>query len=135
MTYEEKRAWLWRYRDADKLFRQLTCRLEEARAAARHITQNFSPTPSGSGDGQSLARAIEREDDLERQVSFQLAECNALFEEIDEALQQLPDHRDYTVMKKYYLDGLTWEQIARDMNYSLSMIFIIRRKALEQLQL
>lgn len=135
MTYEEKKAWLWRYRDADKLFRQLTCRLEEARTAARRTTQNFSPTPSGSGDGQSLARAIEREDNLERQVAFQLAECNALFEEIDEALQQLPDHRDYTVMKKYYLDVLTWEQIARDMNYSLGMIFIIRRKALEQLQL
>lgn len=135
MTYEEKKAWLWRYRSADKLFRQLTYRLEEARAAARRTTQNFSPTPSGSGDGQSLARAVEREDDLERQVAFQLAECNALFEEIDEALQQLPDHRDYTVMKKYYLDGLTWEQIARDMNYSLGMIFIIRRKALEQLQL
>lgn len=135
MTYEEKKAWLWRYRDADKLFRQLTCRLEEARTAARRTTQNFSPTPSGSGDGQSLARAVEREDDLERQVAFQLAECNALFEEIDEALQQLPDHRDYTVMKKYYLDVLTWEQVARDMNYSLGMIFIIRRKALEQLQL
>ena len=135
MTYEEKKAWLWRYRDADKLFRQLTCRLEEARTAARRTTQNFSPTPSGSGDGQSLARAVEREDDLERQVAFQLAECNALFEEIDEALQQLPDHRDYTVMKKYYLDVLTWEQVARDMNYSLGMIFIIRRRALEQLQL
>lgn len=135
MTYEEKKAWLWRYRSADKLFRQLTCRLEEARTAARRTTQNFSPTPSGSGDGQSLARAIEREDDLERQASFQLSECNALFEEIDEALQQLPDYRDYTVMKKYYLDVLTWEQIARDMNYSLGMIFIIRRRALEQLQL
>ena len=135
MTYEEKKAWLWRYRDADKLFRQLTCRLEEARTAARHMTQNFSPTPSGSGDGQSLARAVEREDDLERQVSFQLAERNALFEEIDEALQQLPDYRDYTIMKKYYLDGLTWTRIAKDMNYSLRMIFILRRKALEQLQL
>lgn len=135
MTYEEKKAWLWRYRDADKLFRQLTCRLEEARTAARRTTQNFSPTPSGSDDGQSLARAVEREDDLERQVAFQLSECSALFEEIDEALQQLPDHRDYTVMKKYYLDGLTWEQVARDMNYSLGMIFIIRRKALKQLQL
>lgn len=135
MTYEEKKAWLWRYRDAGKLFRQLICRLEEARIAARRTTQNFSPTPSGSGDGQSLARAVEREDDLERQVAFQLAECNALFEEIDVALQQLPDHRDYTVMKKYYLDVLTWEQVARDMNYSLGMIFIIRRRALEQLQL
>ena len=135
MTYEEKKAWLWRYRDADKLFRQLTCRLEEARTAARRTTQNFSPTPSSSGDGQSLARAVERVDDLVRQVAFHLAKCNALFEDIGVALEQLPDHRDYTVMKKYYLDVLTWEQVARDMNYSLGMIFIIRRRALEQLQL
>ena len=89
MNYEEKKAWLWRYRDAQKLLEQLCCRLEEARTAARHTTQNFSPTPSGSGDGQSLARAVERTDDLEHQVSFQLAECDALYEEIDDALQQL----------------------------------------------
>lgn len=135
MTYEEKKAWLWRYRDSQKLLKQLCYRLEEARTAARHTTQNFSPTPSGSGDGQSLARAIERTDDLERQVTFQLAECDALYEEIDEALQQLEDFREYHIMKGYYLDIKTWEQVAHDMNYSLSMIYVVRRKAMEQLRL
>ena len=135
MTYEEKKAWLWRYRDAQKLLKQLCYRLEEARTAARHTTQNFSPTPSGSGDGQSLARAIERTDDLEHQVTFQLAECDALYEEIDEVLQQLEDFREYHILKGYYLDIKTWEQVAHDMNYSLSMIYVVRRKAMEQLRL
>lgn len=135
MTYEEKKAWLWRYRDAEKLFRQLTCRLEEARTAARRTTQNLSAAPGGSGDGQSLARAVEREDDLDRQASFQLAECQALFEEIDVALQQLEDYQSYRVLKGYYLDLLTWNQVAKEMNYSLRMVFVLRRKALEQLQL
>lgn len=135
MTYEEKKEWLWRYRDAKKLLKQLCYRLEEARTAARHTTQNFSPTPSGSGDGQSLARAIERTDDLEHQVTFQLAECDALYEEIDEVLQQLEDFREYHIMKGYYLDIKTWEQVAHDMNYSLSMIYVVRRRAMEQLRL
>ena len=135
MNYEEKKAWLWRYRDAQKLLEQLCCRLEEARTAARHTTQNFSPTPSGSGDGQSLARALERTDDLAHQVSFQLAECDALYEEIDDALQQLEDFWKYHILKDYYLEGKTWEQIAHDTNYSLSMIYVLRRKAMEQLPL
>lgn len=62
MTYEEKKAWLWRYRDAQKLLEQLCNRLEEARTAARHTTQNFSLTPSGSGDGQSLICSWTRQD-------------------------------------------------------------------------
>lgn len=135
MTYEEKKAWLWRYRDAQKLLEQLCNRLEEARTAARHTTQNFSLSPSGSGDGQSLARAVERTDDLEHQVTFQLAECDALYEEIDEALQQLEDFWKYHILKDYYLEGKTWEQIAHDTNYSLSMIYVLRRKAMEQLPL
>ena len=135
MTYEEKKAWLWRYRDAKKMLRQICYRLEEARTAASHTTQNFSPTPSGSGDGQSLARAIERTDDLERQLAFQRTECDALYEEIDEALQQLEDRQEYHILKGYYLDAKTWEQVAYDMNYSLSMIYVLRRKAMERLSL
>lgn len=135
MTYEEKKARLWRYRDAQKLLKQLCYRLEEARTAARHTTQNFSPAPSGSGDGQSLARAVEQTDDLERQVTFQLAECDALYEEIDEVLQQLENFWEYHILKDYYLEGKTWEQIAHDTNYSLSMIYVLRRKAMEQLRL
>ncbi len=135
MSHEEKKAWLWRYRDAEKLFRQFSYRLEEARTAARHTTQNFSPTPSSSGDGQSLARAVEREDDLERQLTFQLAECNALHEEIDEALQQLEDFREYHILKDYYLNSKTWEQIANDQNVSVRWIHELRRHAINQLKI
>lgn len=135
MSHEEKKAWLWRYRDARKLLKQISSQLEEARTAARRTTQNFSLTPSGSGDGQALPRAVEREDALERQMSFQLSECGALYEEIDEVLQQLEDPREYRILKDYYLDSKTWERIARDMNYSLRTIYILRRKAFEELSL
>ena len=135
MTDHEKKAWLWRYRDAQKLLKQLSYRLEEARTAARHTTQNFSPTPMGSGDGQSLARAVEREDDLERQIAFQLTECNTLYEEIDEVLEQLEDFRDYHILKDYYLNEQTWEQIAAEQNISVRWLHELRRHAINQLKI
>lgn len=59
MTYEEKKAWLGRYREAEKKYNRLSERLAEAQTATRRITQNISAVPGGSGDGQSLAHAAE----------------------------------------------------------------------------
>ena len=87
MTHEEKISWLSRYREAEKLYQRLSFRLAEAQEATRHITQNLSAAPGGSKDGQSLARAVEREEEAERRAYAQLAVLDALFAEID-----LPTH-------------------------------------------
>lgn len=135
MTDNEKKAWLWRYRDAKKLLQRLCYQLGEAQTAAGHITQNFSPTPGGSGDGQRLARAVERQEELKRKVLDQLDECDTLYEEIDEVLEQLEDFRVYHVMKAYYLGSKTWEQIAAEQNISVRWVHELRRHAITQLKI
>ncbi len=135
MTYEEKKAWLGRYREAEKKYRLLSDRLAEAQTATRRTTQNVSATPGGSGDGQSLARAVEREEEAERRVYAQLAVCDALFEEIDEVLERLEDYRDYCILRDYYLNIQTWEQIAAKMDISVRWIHSLRAQAIEQLKI
>lgn len=135
MTYEEKKAWLGRYREAEKKYRQLSERLAEAQTATRRTTQNVSAVPGGSGDGQSLARAVEREEEAERRAYAQLAVCDALFEEIDEVLEQLEDYRDYCILRKYYLNFQTWEKIAADMDISVRWLHSLRAQAIEQLKI
>ena len=105
MTYEEKINWLFRYREAERLYQRLSYRLAEAQEATRHITQNLSAAPGGSKDGQSLARAVEREEEAERRAYAQLAVLDALFAEIDAVLVQL-DSAEYCALRKYYLDCL-----------------------------
>ena len=85
-------------------------------------------------DGQSLARAVEREEEAERRAYAQLAVLDALFAEIDAALVQL-DANEYCALRKYYLDGLKWEQVAADMNFTSRGIFALRRRAIEHLKL
>ena len=130
MTYEEKISWLSRYREAEKLYQRLSYRLE----ATRHITQNLSAAPGGSKDGQSLARAVERQEEAERRAYAQLAVLDALFAEIDAVLVQL-DSAEYCALRKYYLDCLKWEQVAADMNFTSRGIFALRRRAIEHLKL
>ncbi len=135
MTYEEKKVWLGRYREAEKKYDRLSERLAEAQTATRRITQNISAVPGGSGDGQNLARAVEREEEAERKAYDQRAICDTLFEEIDEALEQLEDHRDYCVLREYYLNLQTWEQIAARMNISPRWLHNLRARAIEQLNI
>ena len=142
MTYEEKISWLSRYREAEKLYQRLSYRLADApdavqnraQRAGRHITQNLSAAPGGSKDGQSLARAVEREEEAERRAYAQLAVLDALFAEIDAVLVQL-DSAEYCALRKYYLDCLKWEQVAADMNFTSRGIFALRRRAIEHLKL
>ena len=135
MTYEEKKVWLGRYREAEKKYDRLSERLAEAQTATRRITQNISAVPGGGGDGQNLARAVEREEEAERKAYAQRAICDTLFEEIDEALEQLEDHRDYSILRRYYLDLQTWERIADETNYSVRRIYAIRKNCVERLNI
>ena len=135
MTYEEKLVWLDRYREADKKYQRLSWQLAEAQTATRRITQNISAGPGGSGDGQSLARAVEREEEAERKAFAQLAICDKLFAEIDPVLRQLDDNRNYSILRRYYLDLQTWERIADETNYSVRRIYAIRKSCVERLNI
>lgn len=134
MTYEEKKEWLGRYRKAEKLYQRLSYRLAEAQEAAQHITQNLSAAPGGSKDGQSLARAVERQEEAERRAYAQLAVLDALFAEIDAVLLQL-DNNAYCALRQYYLNCQTWEQVAQNMKVSTRWVYFLQKKAIDQLTL
>ena len=135
MNYEEKKEWLGRYRKAEKLYQNLSYRLAEAQTATRHITQNYSAAPGGSRDGQNLACAVEREEEAERKAYAQLAVCDALFNEIEAALLQIPDNKGYIILHEYYLNCLTWEQIAERMDISLRWLHLLRRNTIDALDI
>ena len=122
--YRIVKAWLNRYREAEKRYYLLSDRLAEAQEATRHITQSLSAAPG-----------VEREEEAERRAYEQRAVCDRLFLEIRNALAQIQNEKAYTVLYKYYLDCLTWDRVAKDMNYSLRMVYVLRRKAMEELSL
>lgn len=135
MTYEEKKAWLWRYRSAKRFERLRLDELETLEAEACHTTQRYSPTPGGGGDGQTLPRSVERIDEARREAEAQSAVCDAIRAEIMEVFSQLDDEVDFMILFRRYILLEGWDKIAVYVRLSRSQMFQHHSAAVRQLDI
>lgn len=135
MTYEEKKAWLWRYRSA-KRFEQL--RLDELatlEAEAMHTTQRYSATPGGGGDGQALPRAVERIEEARQAAEAQSTVCDAIRAELMDVFSQLDNEVDFMILFRRYVLLEDWDKIAVYVRLSRSQMFQHHSAAVRQLDI
>ncbi len=135
MTYEEKKAWLWRYRTA-KRFEQL--RLDELatlEAEAMHTTQRYSATPGGGGDGQALPRAVERIEEARQAAEAQSTVCDAIRAELMDVFSQLDNEVDFMILLRRYVLLEDWDKIAVYVRLSRSQMFQHHSAAVRQLDI
>lgn len=135
MTYEEKKAWLWRYRSAKRFERLRLDELATLEAEAMHTTQRYSPTPGGGGDGQTLPRSVERIDEARREAAAQSAVCDAIRAEIIEVFRQLDDEVDFMILFRRYILLEDWPDIAVIVRISRSQMFQRHSAAIKRLDI
>lgn len=135
MTYEEKKAWLWRYRSAKRFELLRLDELATLEAEAMHTTQRYSPTPGGGGDGQTLPRSVERIDEARREAAAQSAVCDAIRAEIMEVFRQLDDEVDFMILFRRYILLENWDKIAVYVRLSRSQMFQHHSAAVRQLDI
>lgn len=135
MTYEEKKAWLWRYRSAKRFERLRLDELATLEAEAMHTTQRYSATPGGGGDGQALPRAVERIDEARREAAAQSAVCDAIRAEIMEVFRQLDDEVDFMILFRRYILLEDWPDIAVIVRISRSQMFQRHSAAIKRLDI
>ena len=133
MTYEEKKAWLWRYRSAKRFERLRLDELATLEAEAVHTTQRYSSTPGGGSDGQTLPRAVERIEEARQAYKTQCEESERIRKEIVFALQQLDDETDFTILYRRYICGHKWELIADRLHLNVSWVIRRHKKAVQLL--
>ena len=135
MTYEEKKAWLWRYRSAKRFELLRLDELATLEAEACHTTQRYSPTPGGGGDGQTLPRSVERIDEARRAAEAQSAVCDAIRAEIMEVFRQLDNEVDFMILFRRYVLLEDWDKIAVYVRLSRSQMFQHHSAAVRQLDI
>ena len=133
MTYEEKKAWLWRYRSAKRFERLRLDELETLKAEACHTTQRYSPTPGGGGDGQTLPRSVERIDEARREAEAQSAVCDAIRAEIMEVFSQLDNEVDFMILFRRYILLEDWDGITDHVRMTKRWVYTRHRNAVDRL--
>ena len=135
MTYEEKKARLWRYRSAKRFERLRLDELATLEAEAMHTTQRYSATPGGGGDGQALPRAVERIEEARQAAEAQSTVCDAIRAELMDVFSQLDNEVDFMILFRRYVLLEDWPDIAVIVRISRSQMFQRHSAAVRQLDI
>lgn len=135
MTYEEKVRWLRRYRDALRLEKELREELKDQQTRACKTTAALTGMPGGGGDGQALPRAVESIVAAQQELQAQINLCGATRREVVAALDQVTDARDHEILRRRYLLGQRFEEIAVDMMLEYRWVRRLHKRAVNILTL
>ena len=133
MTYEDKVAWLRRYRQALRRQAELEQEVEQLDSAAKRVTPMLSGMPGGPGDGNALPRAVESLMEAKAELEAQINVCEKIRREVVAVIEQVTNPRDHEILRRRYLLGQRWEQIAVEMHYRYQHICRCHRAAVGKL--
>ena len=83
--------------------------------ATEAMTAALTGMPGGGGDGQALPRAVESIVAAQQELQAQINLCGATRREVVAALDQVTDARDHEILRRRYLLGQRFEEIAVEM--------------------
>lgn len=123
--------WLGRYRVFSYQVERCERALIEARDKLTNITPKYSGQPvSGTADPHKFDAIIEKASEL----TAKRHEADRAREEIATAIAFLSDERERKALSLYYLRGLNWPDVSREMGYSVRNVLYIRADALEHIE-
>lgn len=131
MTAKE---FLRQYGDCERRIQSRQRRIERLKEQAKSITQTLSERVQSSGGGDSQARIIETYVDMQRELEQEVQHFRELQSQVYSAIEALEDSRQKDVLERYYLEGMTFEQVAVDLHYSYMQICRIHGRALVAIQ-
>lgn len=130
MTKERLR----KYRDLSQELRQIQQKIETMESAlCSPKIQRITGMPSAPNGGHNTKEDLMAEH-IELLEHYKVKEAGLKAEQlaIEKAIESL-DYRERTVLRLYYIDGLTWEQVCVLVNYSWRQVHNIHSAALKKL--
>ena len=119
-TYENrlKMQYLMRYIDSKRRARAILNEIHDLKDLATKITVTFNDMPGGGGSVDKVGAIVASIVDLQSELAVQVKTMKAEQEIVQAVIDAVddPDLRQLLILR--YINGLTWEKIAVDMNYS-----------------
>ena len=133
MTYEEKVRWLRRYQESLRREKELAQEVERLHSEAYRVTPLLSGMPGGASDGQALPRAVEGIVKAKQELQAQINQCGYIRREVVAALEQVTNARDHEILRRRYLLGQRWEEIAVEMHLEYRWVTRRHRRTVESM--
>ena len=96
-------------------------------------TSIFSSTPVFSQESSEVKQAILAQTQLVQELAQEICELDKKKKWIELSVQKLTDRNQKLIVQKHYLDQMTFEQIAEEMNFSVRHVLRLNNRALAQI--
>ena len=134
MTYQEKLAFLRRYREAVQQEDTILQEIEALRCQAARVTQALTGMPGG-GDGQALPRAMEQILEAQEKLQAQAARTAESRTQVAAAIYGVDDPLRRDILTRRYILGQRWERIAADNNFTLRRVLQLHRSTVDRMEI
>ncbi len=129
---ELTKQWLQRYRDAKKDVRRLEEEIKELEDMQKNAQAvRYTDMPKGSSSQSDLSDYIVRIEKISQDIYKAKCQKAKVFQEIRNAIEQLPTADERAVMSYRYLRLMTWEKISEEIGYSWRQVHYLHNKALK----
>ena len=135
MDQQEKRNFLQQYGAAELEEKRLDREVERWKTRTARTGADYQLVRSAGEDNPELAQAVRQIANLTRDLIRQRSKLTALRQSIGAAIDSVSDDRLKELLRLRYIDGMTWEKIAEQMNYSCMQINRLHSKALSQINM
>ena len=132
---EAKKQYLLRYRQAEREIRLLHEELAQLESMAVRVTPSYSGEAHGSGSGSRVESATEKIDACKAEIDQALLAQMDIRREITAKIRGIPGQALREVLRRYYILGMTWEEVAVSMHYSYMQVNRLINRALDTLPL
>ena len=120
---------LQRYREIMLEAEQLQEQMKRLESTIIFPSQKLKDLPPSSFDNDKMAKIVEKLLALQDLYAKKLSDSCVAQLEVESYISSLPE-REQRLMRYRYIEGLTWEQVADKMHYSLRRVRQIHDQAL-----
>lgn len=115
----------------NKLIQRLCNTIATLRSNLTSVNCKLNPDKvQTSGPKDQMAITFARIDNLERKINTRIDELTKLTEDALKVIYQIPDKDQQNILIARYVQGIKWEKIAADLNFSISQVYRLHGKAL-----
>ena len=129
MNSEEKRRYLSQARRLDDVIRIKLMQYEELKTIAEKTTTQITGMPKGGSKGDALVKVA----DMSREIDREIDELVDLKWKIRQVIKTAGDIELIAILEAYYLTRNSWEQVAKNMGYSLRTVLRLHDKAISKI--
>lgn len=133
MTNQEKKRYLQRYTNLNKAINQRLRERDRLRSLAEKCTSSITGLPRGGASDKETTWI--RLAEIEEEINADVDKYVNMRKEIEAAINTVDDITLQTLLRYRYLNGLTWERVAVEMEKTWRWIHRLHSRALEAIKI